>query len=212
MRRDLRVVLNSFAEYSIGFGNEFHIKRMSGYNIKSSAFRIAGIMDDIYISDIPNTNRLTGSLFFFSVPSIDSQSPIVRKRNVGTIDYISGVVTINPVNVQSGMIKDGQTVIEISACPRSNDVIGLQDLYLQLDINNSLFDPIIDEIASGLDPSGSNYITSSSYQNGSLVRPGGRNSGGNSTIDNRVTTTTSSTLGGGGGTSGGTGGGSGSGY
>ena len=137
MRRDLRVVLNSFAEYSIGFGNEFHIKRMSGYNIKSSAFRIAGIMDDIYISDIPNTNRLTGSLFFFSVPSIDSQSPIVRKRNVGTIDYISGVVTINPVNVQSGMIKDGQTVIEISACPRSNDVIGLQDLYLQLDINNS---------------------------------------------------------------------------
>jgi len=192
MRRDLRVVLNSFAEYSIGFGNEFYIKRMSGYNIKSSAFRIAGIMDDVYISDLPNTDRLTGSLFFFSLPSIDSQSPIIRKRNVGTIDYRSGVVTINPVNVQSGMIKDGQTVIEISACPKSNDVIGLQDLYLQLDINNSLFDPIIDEIASGLDPSGSNYITSSSYHNGNLVRAGGRNSGVNSTLDTR--TTTSSTV------------------
>ena len=36
---------------------------MSGYNIKSSAFRIAGIMDDVYISDIPNTNKLNGSLF-----------------------------------------------------------------------------------------------------------------------------------------------------
>jgi hypothetical protein len=191
MRRDLRVVLNSFAEYSIGFGNEFYIKRMSGYNIKSSAFRIAGIMDDVYISDLPNTNRLTGSLFFFSLPSIDSQSPIIRKRNVGTIDYKSGVVTINPVNVQSGMIKDGQTVIEISACPRSNDVIGLQDLYLQLDINNSLFDPIIDEIASGLDPSGSNYITSSSYHNGNLVRVGGRNSGGNSTTATRSSSTVS---------------------
>jgi len=34
---------------------------------------------------------------------------------------------------------------------------------------------VVDEIASGLDPSGSNYITSSSYANGSLVRPGGRN-------------------------------------
>ena len=34
----------------------------------------------------------------------------------------------------------------------------------------------MDEIASGLDPSGSNYITSSSYANGSLVRAGGRNS------------------------------------
>ena len=175
MRRDLRVVLNSFAEYSIGFGNEFYIKRMSGYNIKSSAFRIAGILDDVYIADIPNTNKLNGSLFLFSVPSIDSTSPTILRRNVGTIDYKNGVVTLNPINIQSGMIKDGQTVIEISACPLSNDVIGLQDLYLQLDINNSTFETVVDEISSGLDPSGSNYITSTSYANGNLVRSGGRN-------------------------------------
>ena len=181
MRRDLRVVLNSFAEYSIGFGNEFHIKRMSGYNIKSSAFRIAGITDDVYISDLPNTNRINGSLFFFTVPSVNSTSPTIIKRNVGTIDYKNGVVTLNPINVQSGMLKDGQTIIEISASPSSNDVIGLQDLYLQLDINNSNFETVIDEIASGLNPSGSNYITTSSYSNGNLVRPGGRTSGGNTT-------------------------------
>jgi hypothetical protein len=36
MRRDLRVVLNTFTEYQIGFGNEFHIHSMSGFNIKSS--------------------------------------------------------------------------------------------------------------------------------------------------------------------------------
>ena len=187
IRRDIRAVLNAFAEYQIGFGNEFHIKSMSGYNIKSSAFKIAGVMDDVYISDIPNTNRLTGSLFLFSLPSIDSQSPTIIKRNVGTIDYKSGVVTINPINVQSGMIKDGQTIIEISACPLSNDVIGLQDLYLQLDISNSNFETVVDEIASGLDPSGSNYITSSSYANGNLVRAGGRNS-------DITTTTTSSAV------------------
>ena len=181
MRRDLRVVLNSFAEYSIGFGNQFYIKRMSGYNIKSSAFRIAGITDDVYISDLPNTNRINGSLFFFTVPSVNSTSPTIIKRNVGTIDYKNGVVTLNPINVQSGMLKDGQTIIEISACPQSNDVIGLQDLYLQLDINNSNFETVVDEIASGLDPSGSNYITTSSYANGSLVRSGGRTSDGNTT-------------------------------
>ena len=193
MRRDLRVVLNSFAEYSIGFGNEFYIKRMSGYNIKSSAFRIAGIMDDVYISDIPNTNKLNGSLFLFSVPSINSQSPKIVKRNVGTIDYKKGVVTLNPINVQSGMLKDGQTIIEISACPLSNDVIGLQDLYLQLDINNSNFEMVVDEIASGLDPSGSNYITSSSYANGSLVRAGGRNSTAGATTGGGGGTTTTTT-------------------
>ena len=189
MRRDLRAVLNSFAEYSIGFGNEIHIKRMSGYNIKTSAFRMAGIMDDVYISDLPNTNRINGSLFLFSVPSVDSTSPVIRKRNVGSINYKSGVITINPINIQSGMVKDGQTTIEISACPASNDVIGLQDLYLQLDISNSLFEPIVDEIASGLDSSGSTYITSSSYANGSLVRAGGRNSGGNSSISPRSLST-----------------------
>ena len=175
MRRDLRAVLNSFAEYSIGFGNEFHIKSMSGYNIKSSAFRVAGITQDVYIGDIPNTNRINGSLFFFSVPNISSSTPTIHRRNVGTINYKEGIVTLNPVNIQSGMQKDGQTIIEVSACPASNDVIGLQDLYLQLDISNSTFETVVDEISSGLDPSGSNYITSSSYANGTLVRSGGRN-------------------------------------
>ena len=132
-------------------------------------------MDDVYISDIPNANRTNGSLFLFTLPSEASQSPTIVRRNVGTINYKEGIVTINPVNIQSGMIKDGQTVIEISGCPLSNDVIGLQDLYLQLDINNSTFETVVDEISSGLDPSGSNYITSTSYANGNLVRSGGRN-------------------------------------
>ena len=196
IRRDLRAVLNAFAEYQIGFGNEFHIKNMSGYNIKSSAFKVAGIMDDVYISDIPNTNRITGSLFLFTLPSEASQSPTIVKRNVGTINYKNGVVTINPINIQSGMIKDGQTIIEISACPLSNDVIGLQDLYLQLDISNSIFETVVDEISSGLDPSGSNYITSTSYANGNLVRAGGRTSDtttvGTSAPSTTTTTTTSS--------------------
>jgi len=66
MRRDLRVVLNSFAEYQIGFGNEFHINNMNGYNIKSSAFRISQIQQNVYLSDVPNTNRTDGSIFLFT--------------------------------------------------------------------------------------------------------------------------------------------------
>jgi len=170
MRRDLRVALNSFAEYSVGFGNEFHIKSMDGYNIKSSAFKISGVAEDVYISDIPNTNRNNGSLFLFTVPSVNSTSPTIVRRNVGTIDYINGVITINPINIISGKIKDGQTIMEISACPKSNDVIGLQDLYLQLDISTSTFETVVDEISSGLDPSASNYVVTSSYVNGNLVR------------------------------------------
>ena len=164
MRRDLRLVLDKISEYSIGFGNQFHIRSMSGYNIKSTGFRIDGITQPVYISDIPNRSRVTGSLFLFTVPT-----PIVR-RNVGIVNYQSGIITLNPIVIRSGKVKDGQSIIELSVCPKSNDVIGLQDLYLQLDIGSSIFDPVVDEIASGLDPAGSNYIVSSSYMNGALVR------------------------------------------
>jgi hypothetical protein len=171
MRRDLRVVLNTFVEYQIGFGNEFHIKSMEGYNIKTSSFRVSDISQDVYLSDVPNTNRETGSLFLFSVPSVNSTTSTVVRRNVGNINYKKGIITLNPINIlSSGKIKDGQSIIEISTTPRSNDVIGLQDLYLQLDISNSLFEMIVDEISSGLDPSASNYIVTSSYANGNLVR------------------------------------------
>ena len=170
IRRDLRIVLNSFAEYQIGFGNEIHINSMNGYNIKSSGFRVSGITQEVYLSDVPNSNGTTGSIFLFTVPSTTSTSSTIVSRNVGTIDYKNGIITLNPINITSGKVKNGQTIIEISATPQSNDVIGLQDLYLQLDISNSSFEMVSDEIASGLDPSASKYIVSSSYSNGNLVR------------------------------------------
>ena len=128
------------------------------------------------------------------------------------------------------MDKDGQQVIEVQATPTSNDVVGLQDLYLQLDISNSTFEMVTDDIASGLDPSASNYIVSSSYSEGNLVRVGGPTDAGVSDLvviggggiaspTTTTTTTTSSTTAststtgssggsyGGGGTSGGGGGG-----
>ena len=170
MRRDLRVALMTFAEYSVGFGNEFHIKSMDGYNIKSSAIKTSEFTEDVYLSDVPNTNRETGTLFLFTLPSVNSTTPTIVRRNVGVIDYKKGIITINPINITSGKVKDGQTILELSACPKSNDVIGLQDLYLQLDISKSIIDTVIDEISSGLDPAASNYVVTPSYQNGNLVR------------------------------------------
>ena len=202
MRRDLRVVLNAFSEYQIGFGNEFHIKSMNGYNIKSSAFLVNGISQPVYLGDVPNTDGLTGSLFFFTVPSANSTSATVIRRNIGRIDYKRGILTLNPVSIIGGKVKDGQTIIEISAVPHSNDVVGLQDLYLQLDISSSTFEMIADNIESGLDPSASNYISSSSYANGTLVRPTPTISNGGTTISTTsinqttfggTTTTTTST-------------------
>ena len=169
MRRDLGVILNTFADYEICYGNQFHIKAQSGYNIKSSGFNIAGINETLYLTDIPNSNGLTGNIFFFKLQS--STQPVIVKRNVGIIDYVKGEIRLYPVNIIStSKSAFSRPIIQISVIPKSNDVIGLQDLYLQLDINNITLNMLSDEISSGSDISGSSYKFTSSYTNGDLVR------------------------------------------
>ena len=168
IRRDLKSSLNTFAEYEICFGNRFHIKNVNGYNIKSSAFNISGIGSPVYLMDIPDQNQETGSINIFKLNS--PTQPQIVKRNVGTIDYIKGEIKLYPINITSTALYKGAPIIEISTSPYSNDVIGLQDLYLQLDINNTFIKMVSDSISSGADISGTNYTVSSSYSNGIYVR------------------------------------------
>jgi hypothetical protein len=168
IRRDLRASLNTFAEYEICFGNRFHIKNVNGYNIKSSGFRISGISDTVYMSDVPSANMQTGLINIFKLNS--PTEPQIIKRNVGAIDYIKGEIKLYPINIISTEINRGTPIIEISTSPYSNDVIGLQDLYLQLDINNTFINMVSDSIESGSDVSGTNYNVSSSYSNGIYIR------------------------------------------
>jgi hypothetical protein len=169
MRRDLKPTLNKFARYEICYGNAFHIKNMNGYNIKSSGFTISGISDTVYLSDLPNTDGKTGSIFFFKLNS--STEPVVVRKNVGTINYEKGEINLDPLNiVSSSKSIEGNSIVQISAIPKSNDVIGLQDLYLQLDTTNSNITMLSDVISSGSDTSGSSYLVTSSYTNGELVR------------------------------------------
>ena len=64
----------------------------------------------------------------------------------------------------------GENLIEISAIPESNDVIGLNDLYLQLDPDQVKVTLFEDRILSGSDTSGTRYIVTSSYQEEDLIR------------------------------------------
>jgi hypothetical protein len=169
IRRDLRPELNKFAEYEICFGNSFHIKNINAHNIKTSGFKVDGISETVYLSDIPNKNKKEGTLFLFKSIS-DSEISVVRKK-VGKIFYDKGEILIDPIKILStNKKKNNIPIIEISASPRSNDIIGKQDLYLQLNINDVRINMVEDTIESGADISGSEYITSSSYLNGELIR------------------------------------------
>jgi len=168
MRRDLRPSVNVFAEYEICYGNRIHVGSEDGYNIKTSGFNVSGISGTVYLGDLPNKDLLTGSIFLFKLDS--PTEPVIVKNNIGIIDYKKGEIKLNPIKVLSTVVNKGTPLIEISMAPYSNDVIGLQDLYLQLDTNNCTINMLPDNISSGDDISGSNYHVTSSYLNGSLTR------------------------------------------
>jgi hypothetical protein len=157
-------------DYELCFGNSFHLKNTkSGYNIKSSGFNVDGIVETVYISDLPNADQKTGSLFLFKLNS--PTEPIIVRNNIGTVNYERGEINLYPIKItNTGKTKDGVKIIEVSTSPNSNDVIGKEDLYLQLDINNSVLNMITDDISSGANISGSTYTVTSSYTNGNLIR------------------------------------------
>ena len=161
MRRDLRAVLNQFADYEICYGNSFFVKNDLGYNIRSSGFNVRGVEGVVYLSDVP-TSETGGDIFLFKLES--PTTPRVIKNKVGTVDYLKGEILLSPIYITgTSKTSGGEPIIEISVSPDSNDIIGKQDLYLQLDINNSSIDMLSDDISSGSDISGTTYKATTSY-------------------------------------------------
>ena len=164
IRRDLKALVNQFTQYEICYGNKFHVVS-EGYNIKSTGFTVQGSSDLLYFTDVPNADMETGTI---AIVKESDTGPIVIVPAAGTIDYVKGEILINTVNITSTVKPN--SIIEIQAVPESNDVIGLKDLYLQLDISNSTINMARDTITSGEQISGVGFPVASSYTNGQLSR------------------------------------------
>jgi len=192
IRRDMKALLNQFAQYELCFGNKFHVN-VNGYNIKSTGFTIAGESSTVYLTDAPEitaggnrvSNATAASQVFLSRPGtvsaekgilslvkLDSNgNRVVVAKEAGTVDYVKGEIILNTLNITS--TQRPNNIIEIQAYPESNDVIGLKDLYLTFSVPNSSINMVKDVIASGEDISGVSFTRdyyTSSYSNGALER------------------------------------------
>ena len=164
IRRDLKPILNAPTEYELCFGNRFHVNS-EGFNIKSTGFKISGVSDTVYFTDVPNKDKTLGIL------SIVNRDGTVIVKSAGTVDYLKGEVIIGISVITSTLNASG--VIEIQAFPESNDVVGLRDLYLALSTKKSTINILRDVIESGDEISGTQFVSdfyTSSYSNGSLIR------------------------------------------
>jgi len=164
IRRNLKAVLGQFAQYEVCYGNMFHTQE-SAYNVVSTGFTIEGVTGTVYLAD-EVINREKGRIFFFTYT--EGGTPNIVKKNAGTVDYMTGEVLIDTVNILSTVIANG--VIEIQAIPHSNDIVGLRDLYVKFDMTNTTINMVQDLIASGENTSGSRFVHTHSYYTPTFTR------------------------------------------
>ena len=50
----------------------------------------------------------------YSLDAPGSTTPIIERSNVGVVNYKTGRMTLNPINIVSGKTKDAQQIMEIS--------------------------------------------------------------------------------------------------
>ncbi len=167
IRRDLKALIDQSAQYELCFGNQFNVKPGGG-TIKSTGFSISGIEGEVYLTDIPRPNNQIGDIAVFKPAVSATEDPVVVVGSAGIVDYIKGEVILNTIKISS-TVKDNN-IVEIQAFPESNDIIGLKDIYLNLDISNTEINIVRDTISSGQQISGIGYKVTSSYSNGSLIR------------------------------------------
>jgi len=164
IRRDLKAVTGQFAQYELCFGNKFHINR-EGYNIKSTGFNISNEPDTVYLTDVPDSTGTNGII------AIINGSKKVIIKSAGTIDYSKGEIRLGTIKISATSLADN--TIEIQAFPESNDIVGLNDLYLNFSISKSAINMVRDVIASGDEISGTSFVKdyyTSSYSNGNFIR------------------------------------------
>ena len=141
MRKDFKIVQNTPASYEICF--EQALKRDTNAPVvASSGFKMirAGVNDNItyYFED-----DTLGNIILFYLDSANTK--IIVQKNFGTVDYQKGEVMIGyttPVTFVSTDITN--SVIQVRAFPFVQDVIAKQSVYLDLDIENSKIDAVID--------------------------------------------------------------------
>jgi len=162
IRKTFTPILESSTRYDIYFRNPAY-NPVEGYNalnggiLESSGFKIYGDSTNVYFLDddgLGNVRRyrLIGSVKIYNaVPQ-------------GTINYLTGQITLNSLNVSDVEDIRGElsTAIELTIKPNSNDIVPVRDQILNIDIANSTIIVEPDTFLGGSADAGIGYTTTPS--------------------------------------------------
>ena len=158
MRKPFTPTLSSSTKYNVYFRNAIYNPH-SGHQsvITSTGFKVAGNNNEMFFDDDGAGNLRV----YYLVSGIKTY----HNSTQGTIDYSTGQITINSLNVASisNIRGSASSVIEITAVPSSNDIVPVRDQILEIDVSNSIVNVSEDTFVGGSSEAGVGYSTTSSY-------------------------------------------------
>ena len=148
--------------YNIYFRNALYNPH-SGHNsaaggiLSSTGFKIDGNANECFLDD-DGAGKVR---LYYLVSGVKTY----LNNEQGTIDYTSGQVTLNSLNIASisNIRGAASTIIELTVVPSSNDVIPVRDQIIDIDVANSSITVEADTFIGGSSEAGIGYTSSSSY-------------------------------------------------
>ena len=162
IRKSFAPTLNSSLKYNVYFRNALynphtgHNSTMGGI-LTSTGFKVNGSDLEQFLDDDGQGNIRR---YYLS-----GATRVYTNSTQGTIDYSTGAITINSLQVTtiSNIRGSASSVIELTVQPSSNDIVPVRDQILEIDIANSTINVDKDTFVGGASDAGVGYNTTSAY-------------------------------------------------
>jgi hypothetical protein len=158
MRKNFTPTIGSSTKYDVYFRNAIYNPH-SGHSsvLSSTGFKVTGSDNEMFLDDDSNGNIRR----YYLVSGVKTYA----NNTQGTINYETGQVTLNSLNVASiSNIRNAvSTVIEITVKPNSNDIVPVRNQVVEIDVTNSNITVEEDTFVGGSSEAGVGYNTTTSY-------------------------------------------------
>jgi len=158
MRKNFTPSIASSTKYDVYFRNAIYNPH-SGHSsvLSSTGFKVTGSDDEMFLNDDSNGNVRR----YYLVSGVKTYA----NNTQGTINYETGQVTLNSLNVASiSNIRNAvSNVIEITVKPNSNDIVPVRNQVVEIDVTNSNITVEEDTFVGGSSEAGVGYNTTTSY-------------------------------------------------
>jgi len=163
LRKSFVPTISSSTKYTINFANALYNPHsghasFEGGILSSTGFKVDGDATNVWFLDDDGQGNVRRYRMDGSVRSYANSTQ-------GTINYLTGLVEVNSLNVSNieNIRGAASTVIEVTVKPNSNDLVPIRNQILEIDVANSSVTVEADTLVGGSANAGIGYTTTSSY-------------------------------------------------